>query len=101
LKRLYDRRDEMYEKVKSIYLRIGTVSKIKTAANQAKIKVLLHLRTALKPEPTGNGFVRIKLQGGLRKPRQTGKQKEPEQTTEEAGRTPSCSSCRGNAQSKR
>ena len=31
LKRLYDRRDEIYEKVKSIYLKIGTVTKIKTS----------------------------------------------------------------------
>ena len=36
LKRLYDRRDEMYQKVKSIYLRIGTVSKIKTSRKIAK-----------------------------------------------------------------
>jgi deoxyhypusine synthase len=36
LKRLYDRRDEMYQKVKSIYLRIGTVSKIKTSRKLAK-----------------------------------------------------------------
>ncbi|HEV7925554.1 MAG TPA: deoxyhypusine synthase [Verrucomicrobiae bacterium] len=36
LKRLYDRRDAMYEKVKSIYLRIGTVSKIKTSRKLAK-----------------------------------------------------------------
>jgi deoxyhypusine synthase len=36
LKRLYGRRDEMYEKVKSIYLRIGTVSKIKTSRKLAK-----------------------------------------------------------------
>jgi deoxyhypusine synthase len=36
LKRLYDRRDEIYEKVKSIYLRIGTVSKIKTSRKLAK-----------------------------------------------------------------
>jgi deoxyhypusine synthase len=36
LKRLYDRRDEMYEKVKAIYLRIGTVSKIKTSRKLAK-----------------------------------------------------------------
>jgi deoxyhypusine synthase len=35
-KRLYDRRDEMYERVKSIYLRIGTVSKIKTSRKLAK-----------------------------------------------------------------
>jgi deoxyhypusine synthase len=35
-KRLYGRRDEMYEKVKSIYLRIGTVSKIKTSRKLAK-----------------------------------------------------------------
>jgi deoxyhypusine synthase len=36
LKRLYDRRDEMYQKVKSIYLSIGTVSKIKTSRKVAK-----------------------------------------------------------------
>jgi deoxyhypusine synthase len=36
LKRLYDRRDEMYQKVKSIYLQIGTVSKIKTSRKLAK-----------------------------------------------------------------
>jgi deoxyhypusine synthase len=36
LKRLYDRRDEMYQNVKSIYLRIGTVSKIKTSRKLAK-----------------------------------------------------------------
>jgi deoxyhypusine synthase len=36
LKRLYDRRDAMYEKVKSIYLRIGTVTKIKTSRKPAK-----------------------------------------------------------------
>ncbi len=36
IKRLFDRRDEMYEKVKSIYLTIGTVSKIKTSRKMAK-----------------------------------------------------------------
>jgi deoxyhypusine synthase len=36
LKRLYDRRDEMYQNVKSIYLRIGTVGKIKTSRKLAK-----------------------------------------------------------------
>jgi deoxyhypusine synthase len=36
LKRLYERRDEMHEKVKSIYLQIGTVSKIKTSRKLAK-----------------------------------------------------------------
>jgi deoxyhypusine synthase len=36
LKRLYDRRDEMYQNVKSIYLRIGTVSKIRTSRKLAK-----------------------------------------------------------------
>ncbi len=36
LKRLYDRRDEMYEKVKSLYLRVGTVGKIKTSRKLAK-----------------------------------------------------------------
>jgi len=36
LKRLYDRRDEMYDKVKSIYLKTGTVSKIKTSRKPAR-----------------------------------------------------------------
>lgn len=36
LKRLYDRREEMYQKVKSLYLRIGTVSKIKTSRPAGK-----------------------------------------------------------------
>jgi deoxyhypusine synthase len=36
LKRLYDRRESTYEKVKSIYLRIGTVSKVKTSRKRAK-----------------------------------------------------------------
>ncbi len=36
LKRLYDRRDAMYEKVKSIYLKVGTVSKIETSRKLAK-----------------------------------------------------------------
>ena len=36
LKRLYDRREELYEKIRSIYLRIGTVSKIKTSRKLAK-----------------------------------------------------------------
>jgi deoxyhypusine synthase len=36
LKRLYDRRQSSYEKVKSIYLRIGTVSKVKTSRKRAK-----------------------------------------------------------------
>jgi deoxyhypusine synthase len=36
LKRLYDRRDEMHQNVKTIYLRIGTVSKIKTSRKLAK-----------------------------------------------------------------
>ena len=36
LKRLYDRRDEMYQTVKSIYLRTGTVSKIKTSREPVK-----------------------------------------------------------------
>jgi len=36
LKRLYDRRDEMYDTVQSIYLRTGTVSKIKTSRKLAK-----------------------------------------------------------------
>jgi deoxyhypusine synthase len=36
LKRLYERRDEIYDNVKSIYLRVGTVSKIKTSRKLAK-----------------------------------------------------------------
>jgi len=36
LKRLYDRRDELLEKVRSLYLQIGTVSKIKTSRKIAK-----------------------------------------------------------------
>jgi deoxyhypusine synthase len=36
LKRLYDRREELYQKVKSLYLKIGTVSKIKTSRKIAK-----------------------------------------------------------------
>ncbi len=36
LKRLYGRRDEIYDNVKSIYLRVGTVSKIKTSRKLAK-----------------------------------------------------------------
>jgi deoxyhypusine synthase len=36
LKRLYDRRDSTYENVKSIYLRIGTVGKVKTSRKRAK-----------------------------------------------------------------
>jgi deoxyhypusine synthase len=36
LKRLYDRRDAIYETVKSLYLRTGTISKIKTSRNRAK-----------------------------------------------------------------
>ncbi|MGZ5568838.1 MAG: homospermidine biosynthesis protein, partial [Limisphaerales bacterium] len=35
-KRLYDRRDALYEKVRSLYLKIGTVSKIKTSRKMAK-----------------------------------------------------------------
>ncbi len=35
-KRLYDRRDALYEKVRSLYLKIGTVSKIKTSRKIAK-----------------------------------------------------------------
>jgi deoxyhypusine synthase len=45
LKRLYDRRDEMYQKVKSIYLRIGTVSKIKTSRKIAKRASGIAVRT--------------------------------------------------------
>ena len=36
LKRLYDRRDAMLQKVRSLYLKIGTVSKIKTSRKMAK-----------------------------------------------------------------
>ena len=36
LKRLYHRRDAIYEKVKSMYLKIGTVSKIKTSRKTAR-----------------------------------------------------------------
>jgi deoxyhypusine synthase len=36
LKRLYDRRESTYDNVKSIYLRVGTVSKVKTSRNRAK-----------------------------------------------------------------
>jgi deoxyhypusine synthase len=36
LKRLYDRRDEMYEKVKALYLKLGTVTKIKTSRKPVK-----------------------------------------------------------------
>jgi deoxyhypusine synthase len=36
LKRLYDRRDAMYEKVKSIYLHTGTITKVKTSRVRAK-----------------------------------------------------------------
>ena len=36
LKRLYDRRDAIYETVKAIYLKIGTVTKIKTSRKIAK-----------------------------------------------------------------
>jgi deoxyhypusine synthase len=35
-KRLYDRRDALYNKVRSLYLKIGTVSKIKTSRKIAK-----------------------------------------------------------------
>jgi deoxyhypusine synthase len=36
LKRLYDRRDELYERIKGLYLKTGTVSKIKTSRKIAK-----------------------------------------------------------------
>jgi deoxyhypusine synthase len=36
LKRLYDRRESTYERVKSMYLRVGTVTKVKTSRNRAK-----------------------------------------------------------------
>ena len=36
IKRLYDRRESTYENVKSIYLRIGTVSKVMTSRKRAK-----------------------------------------------------------------
>ncbi len=35
-KRLFDRRDELYNKVRSLYLKIGTVTKIKTSRKLAK-----------------------------------------------------------------
>ncbi|MGO8699673.1 MAG: homospermidine biosynthesis protein [Limisphaerales bacterium] len=38
LKRLHERRDEIYGKVKSLYLRIGTVTKVKTSRKRAKGK---------------------------------------------------------------
>ncbi len=36
LKRLYDRRDQIYEKVKSMYLKTGTVTKIQTSRKAAR-----------------------------------------------------------------
>ncbi len=36
LKRLYDSREKMYERVKSLYLKIGTVTKIHTSRKVAK-----------------------------------------------------------------
>jgi len=36
LKRLYDHREETYERVKSLYLKIGTVTKIQTSRKIAK-----------------------------------------------------------------
>jgi deoxyhypusine synthase len=36
LKRLYDQRDKIYEKVKSMYLKVGTVSKIQTSRKTAR-----------------------------------------------------------------
>ncbi|HUD49443.1 MAG TPA: deoxyhypusine synthase [Candidatus Baltobacteraceae bacterium] len=42
LKRLYDRRESTYENVKSIYLRIGTVSKVKTSRKRAKRQASHH-----------------------------------------------------------
>ena len=36
LKRLYDRRDALLNKVRSLYLKIGTVGKIKTSRKIAK-----------------------------------------------------------------
>ncbi len=36
LKRLYARRESTYERVKSMYLRVGTVTKVKTSRNRAK-----------------------------------------------------------------
>jgi deoxyhypusine synthase len=38
LKRLHDRRDDLYAKVKSLYLRVGTVTKIKTSRDKLKRK---------------------------------------------------------------
>jgi deoxyhypusine synthase len=40
LKRLHERRDEIYNKVKSLYLRVGTVTKIKTSRKRAKREVI-------------------------------------------------------------
>ena len=36
LKRLYDRRDALYEKVRSLYLKVGTVTKIETSRKSTK-----------------------------------------------------------------
>jgi deoxyhypusine synthase len=47
LKRLYDRRDEMYQRVKSVYLSTGTVSKIKTSRKIAKRASGLTVRKGL------------------------------------------------------
>jgi deoxyhypusine synthase len=41
LKRLYDRRDPIYEKVKSLYLKVGTVTKVKTSRKRAKRQTAL------------------------------------------------------------
>jgi deoxyhypusine synthase len=48
LKRLYHRRDEIYEKVKSLYLKVGTVSKIHTSRKVAKRSSSVGLRKAAK-----------------------------------------------------
>jgi deoxyhypusine synthase len=44
LKRLYSRRDELYEKVRSLYLKVGTVTKIHTSRKIAKRSSSLGLK---------------------------------------------------------
>jgi hypothetical protein len=36
LKRLYDRRDALYEQVRSLYLKVGTVTKVETSRQEVK-----------------------------------------------------------------
>src|SRR3984957_15066303 len=45
LKRLYDHRDQTYDRVKSLYLKIGTVTKIKTSRKIAKRASSVGLKT--------------------------------------------------------